>query len=194
MKTLFTFALAALLSTSSFAKNSEDLKTNSSVHTNYKKISVHLNEGVGKAKIAIYDVNGVKLHQRSVKANEELVVPYDLNGLPCGKYQVMITTNEEELIYTVETVEKEKPAPLVYPLMAYGKKIDNSTVNLLVIGLDEIGVDVKIKRVSDDTLIHEEMVNQAEGFRKNYKLNGVSAENVYFEVTDAKGRTRTIYI
>jgi|SRR5690606_26604223 len=194
MKTLFTFALAGLLATSTFANVAEDLKANSSVHTNYKKLSVHLNEGVGKAKIAIYDMKGKKLHQRSVKANEDLHVPYDMNNLPCAEYKVMITTDEEEVSYVVETVEEVKPAPKVLPLMAYGKKIDNNTINLLVVGLEEAGTDVKIRKVADDKLVHEEVVDQPEGFRKNYRLNGVAAQDVYFEVTDAKGRTRKIYI
>jgi hypothetical protein len=194
MKTLFTLVLAGLLATSTFANEAEDLKANSSVHTNYKKISILLKEGVGKAKIAIYDMNGKKLHQRSVKANEDLRIPYDLNSLPCAKYQVMISTDEEEVIYTVETVEKVDLTLALLPLMAYVKKIDDNTINLLVIGLEVAGVDVKIRTVADDRLIHEEMVEQAEGFRKNYRLNGVQAEDVYFEVTDAKGRTRRIYI
>lgn len=194
MKTLFTFALAGLLATSTFAIDADDLKANSSVHTNYKKIAVHLNEGVGKAKIAIFDMNGKRLHSRTVKAKEDLRVPYDLNDLPCGEYQVMITTEEEEVSYTVETVEKEIEAAKVMPLMAYGKKVDYNTINLLVIGLEEAGVDVKIKRVSNGKVIHEEVVEQPEGFRKNYKLHGVQAEDVYFEVTDAIGRTRKIYM
>ncbi|PZX55495.1 hypothetical protein LV84_02633 [Algoriphagus ratkowskyi] len=194
MKTLFTFALAGLLATSTFANEPEDLKANTSVHTNYKNISVLLNEGVGKAKIAIYDMSGKKLHQRTVKVNEDLRVPYDLNGLPCAAYQVMITTDDEEVTYTIETVEKVVETPIVYPLMAYGKKVNDYTANLVVIGLSKAGVDVKIKRVSDDRIIYEEMVDQPEGFRKDYKLNGIHAEDVYFEVTDATGRSRKIYI
>lgn len=194
MKTLLTFALAGLLATSSFAFAGEDLKANSSVSTHYKKISVLLNEGVGKAKIAIMDMKGKKLHQRTVKAKEDLRIPYDLNDLPCGEYQVMITTDDEEVIYTVETVDKVEPAPLVYPLMAYGKKVNNYTINLVVVGLKEAGVDVKIKKVLDDRLVHQEMIDQPEGFKKDYRLNGISPEEVYFEVTDAIGRTRKIYI
>ncbi len=195
MKTLLTFALAGLLATSTFASNDlEDLKANSSVHTNHKKISVRLNEGVGKAKIGIYDMNGKKLHQRTVKADEDVRVPYDLTNLPCAEYQVKISTDEEEVIYTVETIEKVEPEPTVFPLMAYGKKINDYTVNLLVIGLEKAGTEVKIRKVSNDRLVHEEFVDQPEGFRKNYKLNGVSAEDVYFEVKDATGRTRKIYI
>ena len=194
MKTLFTFALAGLLATSTIAApGPEDLKELSTVHATYKKIDVLLKEGVGKAKIAIFDKDGKRLHSRTVKAKDDLRVPYDLNDLPCGEYQVMITTDEEEVTYTVETVEKEMPAAAL-PLMAYGKKIDDKTINLLVIGLEEAGTEVKIKKVSNDRLVHEEMINQPEGFRKNYQLNGVSPEDVYFEVTDAKGRTRKIYI
>jgi hypothetical protein len=147
---------------------------------------------VGKAKIAIYDMNGKKLHSRKVKANEDLLVPYDMNSLPCAEYKVMITTDEEEVTYTVETVEKEKPVEAL-PLMAYGKKVDENTINLLVIGLDQAGTEVKIKRVTNDRIVHEEIVNQTEGFKKNYKLNGLDPEDVYFEVTDATGRTRQIY-
>tara|TARA_R110002020_G_C15915406_1_gene742328 strand:- start:13 stop:600 length:588 start_codon:yes stop_codon:yes gene_type:complete len=195
MKTLFTFALAGLLATSTFASNDlEDLKANSSVHTTYKKIAVHLNEGVGKAKIAIFDMSGKKLHSRSVKAKEDLHIPYDLNSLPCGEYQVLISTEDEEVSYIVETVEKEEPAPVVYPLMAYGKKINDYTINLVVVGLEEAGVDVKIKKVVDNKIVHEEIIDQPEGFRKDYKLNGIQPEDVYFQVTDAKGRTRKIYI
>lgn len=195
MKTLFTFALAGLLATSTFASNDlEDLKANSSVHTTYKKIAVHLNEGVGKAKIAIFDMSGKKLHSRSVKAKGDLHIPYDLNSLPCGEYQVLISTEDEEVSYIIETVEKEVPAPVVYPLMAYGKKINDYTINLVVVGLEKPGVEVKIKKVADNKIVHEEMIDQPEGFRKDYKLNGVQPEDVYFEVTDTNGRTRTIYI
>ncbi|MDR7128153.1 hypothetical protein J2X69_000481 [Algoriphagus sp. 4150] len=194
MKTLFTFALAGLLATGTFAANDlEDLKANSTVNATYKKINVHLKEGVGKAKIVIFDMNGKRLHSRSVKAKEDLIVPYNMNSLPCGEYRVMISTEDEEVTYTVETVEKEEPAPLVYPLMAYGKKVDKNTINLLVVGLEEAGVDVKIKKVIDNKVVYKEIVDQPEGFRKDYRLNGVQAEDVYLEVTDIKGRTKTIY-
>ncbi|MCE7056803.1 T9SS type A sorting domain-containing protein [Algoriphagus sp. AGSA1] len=193
MKTLFTFAAAALMATGTFANEFDDLKANSRVNTTYKKISVHLNEGVGKAKISIYDMNGKKLHQRRVKANESVLVPYDMNALPCGEYEVRIATDEEEVTYTVETVDKEEPMPAVLPLMAYGKQIDRNTINLLVLGLEEPGVEVKIRKVADNKLVHQETVDQPEGFKKNYKLNGVGPQDVYFEVTDIKGRTKQIY-
>ena len=194
MKTLFTFALAGLLATSSFAVDkAEDLLALSSAHTVYKKVHVHLKEGVGKAKIAIYDMEGNKLHQRTVKAKEDLNVPYDLTSLPCGEYTVKISTDDEEVTYTVETVEKEKAEPVVYPLMAYGKKMNDFTIGLTVVGLEEAGVDVKIRTVGNNRIVHEEYIDQPEGFKKNFVLNGVNAEEVYFDVTDVKGRNRVIH-
>lgn len=194
MKTLFTFALAGLLASSSFAATSnEDLMAMSNVNTKFKKVNVLLKEGVGDAKIAILDESGKKLHQRKVKATDhDVVVPYDLNTLPCGEYQVMITTDQEQVVYSVETFEKPQPV-VEYPLMAYGKLIDDHTVNLSVIGLEEPGVNVKIKSQKGRHTILEENIDQPEGFKKNYKFKGLNPEDIYFEITDAKGRSRILY-
>lgn len=194
MKTLFTFALAGLLASSSLAATSnEDLMAMSNVNTKFKKVNVLLKEGVGDAKIAILDEFGNKLHQRKVKATDhDVVVPYDLNTLPCGEYQVMITTDQEQVVYSVETFEKPQPV-VEYPLMAYGKLIDDHTVNLSVIGLEEPGVNVKIKSQKGSRTILEEDIYQPEGFKKNYKFKGLNPEDIYFEITDAKGRSRILY-
>lgn len=193
MKTLFTFALAALLTSSTLAAvDAEDLMALTNVHATYKKIDVHLKEGVGKAKITILDMTGKRLHQRNVKANEDLRVPYNLNDLPCAEYQVRITTADEEVIYTVETKEKIEPGPVVYPLVAYGTKLDLNTIKLTVLGLEEAGVDVKIFTEQDDRLVYREFIDEPDGFRKDYKLTGLKVENVYLDITDAKGRNRII--
>lgn len=194
MKTLFTIALAGLLATSSLAaKTNEDLMALSNVNTKFKNINVLLREGVGEAKIAILDESGKKLHQRKVKAaDHDVVIPYNLNKLPCGEYQVMITTEKGQVVYSVETFEKPQPIA-EYPLMAYGKLIDDETVNLSVVGLDEPGINVKVKSQKGNRIIHEEYIDQPEGFKKNYKFKGLSPEEIYFEITDAKGRSRTLY-
>lgn len=194
MKTLFTFALASALTVSSFAAfAADDLKANSDVKANFKKVNVLLREGVGDAKIAIYDPNGKKLHQRKVHVEgEDLIVPYNLNDLPCGEYTVEILTEDEHVEYTVETFEK--PAkPVEVPLMAYGKIVDDNTVNLTVIGLEEPGVEVTLRYAETDRVLVTDEVTQPEGFRKNYKLKGVTPDDIYFEVKDAKGRMKTIH-
>jgi outer membrane lipoprotein-sorting protein len=193
MKTLFTFALAGLLATSSFAANeNEDLMELSSIHTKFQKVSVFLKQGIGKTKIAIKDENGKMLHQRNIKVKANVMVPYNLDRLPVGEYQVIISTEDEELIYIVETSERV-PEIVEYPLMAYGKLIDDHTINLAVIGLNEPGVDVKIRMERGDKILYEEKIDQAEGFKKNYVLNGINPSEVYFELKDALGRTRIIH-
>jgi hypothetical protein len=194
MKTLFTFALAGALSLSSLAANAaEDLMALSNVQAKFKTVNVLLKEGVGEAKIAIYDQTGRKLHQRKVKVGDhDTIIPYNLSEMPCGEYQVKISTDEEEVVYKVSTFDKKK-ATAELPLAAYGKKIDQETINLTVVGLDEPGVDVEIRHSISNKVIFAEEIDSEEGFRKNYKLKGVSPEEVYVKVTDSHGRTKALY-
>ncbi|WP_296700841.1 hypothetical protein [Algoriphagus sp.] len=193
MKTLFTLAMASVLSFSALANADDDLMALSDVNSNFKKINVLLKEGVGNAKIVILDEDGKKLHQRKVHVKgDDLMVPYNLDDLPCGEYQVKISTEDEEVVYTVET--KERPiAPADLPLMAYGKLIDDNSINLTVIGLLEPGVDVKVKTEKGGRVIHEEFIDQPEGFKKDFSFKGINPEEVYLELTDAIGRTRIIH-
>lgn len=193
MKTLFTLAMAGALSFSALANADEDLKALSDVNSNFKKINVLLKEGVGDAKIVLLNEDGKKLHQRKVHVKgDDLMVPYNLDDLPCGEYQIRISTEDEEVVYTVET--KERPIPASeYPLMAYGKLIDDNTVNLAVIGLFEPGVDVKVKTEKGGRIIHEEFIDQPEGFKKDFTFEGIDPEDIYLEITDALGRSRIIH-
>ena len=194
MKTLLTVALASALSFSSLVANaSEDLKASSTVNSNYKKINVTLNEGLGKATISILDSNGKSLSSRKVRVKgEDLMVPYDLNNLPAGEYQVKIVTNEEEVTYTVETTEKPTPISSM-PLMASGKLIDTNTVNLSVIGLNEPGVDVEVVSNESGEVIYQEHIAQEEGFKKDYSFSKINAKDIHLKVTDSQGRSKTLY-
>ncbi|MEN2284525.1 hypothetical protein AAGF08_20435, partial [Algoriphagus sp. SE2] len=101
-------------------------------------------------------------------------------------------TDDEEVVYSVET--KERPlSPNQLPLMAYGKLIDDATINLRVIGLFEPGVEVKVKTEKGGKIIHEEFVDQPEGFIKDFSFKGIAPEEVYLELKDAIGRTKTIH-
>ncbi|WP_296700843.1 DUF3244 domain-containing protein [Algoriphagus sp.] len=194
MKTLFTIAMASALSFSALASNAnEDLKDLSTVNSNFKKINVTLKEGVGNAKITIMNEDGKNLNQRKVHVKDEsIVVPYDLNNLPVGEYQVKIVTDEEEVIYTVNTSNKPIPTEDL-PLMAYGKVLDKNTVKLSVIGLTEPGVEVKILSSASGKVIYSENIDQPEGFMKDYSFKGMNSEDIYIQVTDNLGRTRTIF-
>lgn len=190
-----TIALAGLISFSALANdNNEDLMEMSDVKARYKTVNVLLKEGVGEAKIAILDKMGKRLHQTKVKQkSSDTIVPYNMEDMPCGEYQVEITTEDERVVYTVNTFNKTIPADQL-PLMAYGKQIDDNTVNLAVIGLMEPGVDVKVRLENSDRVLHSETIDTPEGFRKDYSFEGVDAEDVYFELTDALGRTKVIHI
>lgn len=193
MKTLFTLAMAGALSFSALANADDDLMALSDVNSNFKKINVLLKEGVGNAKIILLDKEGHKLHQRKVHVKgDDLMVPYNLEDMPSGEYQIKISTDDEEVVYTVKT--KEKPISASdYPLMAYGKLINDNTINLTVIGLLDPGVDVKVKTEKGGRLIHEEFIDQPEGFKKDFTFNGINPEDIYLEITDAIGRTRIIH-
>ncbi|GAB3220383.1 hypothetical protein J0A67_05755 [Algoriphagus aestuariicola] len=194
MKSLFTVALASALSFGAFsAQASDDLKELSAVNTSYKKVNVMLKEGVGAAKISVLTPEGKLLSSRKVNVQDEnLVVPYNLTNLPAGEYQVRIVTNEEEIRYTVETMDQPIPASEL-PLMAYGKSLDDNTVRLAVVGLLEPGVQVEIFASETGKLIHEEQIDQPEGFTKNFSFAGVQSDEVYMKVTDVKGRTKTLF-
>ena len=194
MKTLFTLALAGALSFGSLAAPvADDLMALSEVKAKFKKVNVLLREGVGEAKIALYDNTGKKLHQRKVKVGDgDVIVPYNLTDLPCGEYKVRISTDSEQVDYTVATFDKPIP-PAQLPLMAYGKIVDDTTVNLTVVGLDEPGVEVEIRYAESNKLIHSEEITEPEGFKKNYRLRGVTPEDVYLSVKDAQGRSKTIH-
>jgi hypothetical protein len=194
MKTLFTLALAGALTLSSLAATAaDDLMALSGVQAKFKKVNVLLKAGVGEAKVSLYDEAGKRLHQKKVRVGEEnVLIPYNLEGLPAGGYQVKITTDNEEIVHSVVTFEKPTP-PAELPLMAYGKILDDETLGLTVIGLDQPGVDVEIRYESNDRMIHREEISQPEGFRKNFKLKGVSPQDVYLYVTDTKGRSRSIH-
>lgn len=194
MKTLLTVALASALSFSSFIANaSEDLKALSTVNSNYKKISVTLNEGVGKAKISILTPEGKSLSSRKVNVKNEMVMlPYDMNNMPAGEYLVKIVTDEEEVTYTVET--NEKPIPFeALPLAAYGKVIDGNTVNLTVLGIQEPGIDVKIYAVDSGEILYKDHIDQAEGFKRDYSFKNMNASEVYMKVFDKQGRSKTLF-
>ncbi len=194
MKTLFTVAIASALSFGAFsAQASEDLRELSAVNTHYKNINITLKEGVGTAKISILSADGKLLNRRKVNVQDEnVVVPYNLINLPAGEYQIKIVTEIDHVLYTVETTDRPIPAPEL-PLMAYGKGLDDNTVRLAVIGLLEPGVQVKIFASKTGKLIHEEKIDQPEGFIKNYSFDKVQSNQVYMEVSDSLGRTKKLF-
>lgn len=195
MKKLLTLALAATLGVASIANASNDgIEELSSVRSKDQKVSISLKEGLGKVKLEILDSEGHKLHQQFVKVKQDIQVPYDLSQLPAGEYKVSIESNikepsAEKMVYTVET--NEAPAPL--PLMAYGKSLDENSFRLAVIGLEEPGTKVEILD-SNGRPVFSEKINQKEAFTKVYHLKNLQTKDVSLRVTDANGRTKTLFL
>lgn len=194
MKTLFTFALAGALSLSSLAASAaDDLFALSSAQAKFKKINVLLKEGVGEAKVAIFDQSGRKLHQRKVNVgDEQLILPYNLVDMPAGEYRIQISNDKEVAEHRVTTFEPS-PAAESLPLVAFGKKVDEQTINLTVVGLTEPGVEVEIRDEASNKLIYSDKIDIEEGFRRNYSLRGTSPDQIYVKVTDATGRVKNLY-
>lgn len=192
MKTLLTLAMASAISFSALAAD-EDLKGLSEVSSNFQKINVTLKSEVGNAKISILDQKGKNLTNRKVHLKKsDVIVPFNLSSLPEGEYLVKIATDDEEVIYSVETYERPIPVEDL-PLMAYGKSIDENTVNLAVIGLTQPGVTVEIRSSQSGKLIHEEYIDQPEAFKKDFSLKGLNTEDIYMELTDSMGRKRVLF-
>lgn len=194
MKTLFTVALAGALSFSSLVANAaEDLKALSSVNSNFKKINVTLNEGVGSAKISILSKDGKVLSNKKVRVKDEnIMIPYNMDGMPAGEYHVKIVTDQEEVVYTVAT--KEKPmSKASLPLMAYGKTLDENTVRVTVIGLMEPGADVEVFSNESGDVIYTDHIDQSEGFKKDYSFSNFDSKEIHLKVTDNQGRSKTLY-
>jgi hypothetical protein len=194
MKTLFTLALAGTLSFGSPAANaSDDLLTKSEVKAKFKTVNVLLKGGIGEAKVALLDQNGKKLHQRTIKVGEkDLVIPYNLDQMPCGSYQVKISTDSEEVVHEVATFDQLNSVKEL-PLAAFGKLVDDQTINLTVVGLETPGVEVEIRHTGSNKVIYSENIHQPEAFKKSYKLKGVTSEEVYVKVTDSYGRSKELF-
>jgi len=192
MKTLLTLALAATLGVTSYANETNE-KALAEVRAKDSKVSVTLREGAGKVRLAILDPDGKKLHQQTVHVKNDLRVPYDLSELPAGEYTVMIESNvnqpfSEKEVFTVET----KATPQALPLMAYGKAIDDDSIKLTVIGLEEPGVKVQIMD-SNGKNLYVDKIDEPEAFTRVYNMKNVSIEDISITVTDKKGRVKTLY-
>jgi hypothetical protein len=192
MKTLLTLALAATLGVSSYA-NASNEKALAEVRAKDNKVSVTLREGAGKVRLAILDTDGKKLHQQTLHVKNDLRVPYDLSELPEGEYMVMIESNvnqpfSEKEVFTVET----KSAPKALPLMAYGKIIDDESIKLTVIGLEEPGVKVQITDSNGNSL-YVDKIDEPEAFTRVYNFKNIDLKDVFVKVTDKKGRVKNLY-
>ncbi|MGY6521163.1 MAG: DUF3244 domain-containing protein [Mongoliitalea sp.] len=193
MKTILTFALAAVLGTSSFANNSEESISNlTNVQAKEKKVQVTLKEGAGKVKVHILDANGKRLYQRNIRVQGDVRVPFDLTALPCGEYQVAVISKEDPSNQSIHNVQIAESAIIEYPLMAYVKQMDEDSFKLTVIGLEEPGTKVQILD-EYGRKVYGESVNETGAFSRVYHLRQMKLENLSVQVSDAQGRIKNLH-
>lgn len=196
MKALFTFALVLSLGAITFAsENDKIVKALSHVQTKEKTVIVYLGQELGKVRLTINDSKGKKLHQRTLFVKADIRIPFDLSQLPDGNYQLEVESiskgqSIESQIFEVET--NEAPAPMDLPLVASGKLVEDDMIRLAVFGLDEPGLEVKIK-TQQGRLLHEEKINEENGFIKHYHFKGINTAGIRMELKDVKGREKTLY-
>lgn len=196
MKALLTFALVLSLGASTFATEKPTYdKALSHVQAKEKTVFVHLGQELGKVRLTIIDSKGKKIHQRTLNVKTDIRIPFDLSQLPEGKYQVEVEPiskdklNESQIF---DVVTKEAAAPMVLPLVASGKLVKDGKIKLAVFGLEEPGLDVKIK-TQQGRLLHEEKINVENGFIRFYQFKGVRMDGIRMELKDVKGREKTLY-
>ncbi|SHO59512.1 hypothetical protein A8938_0149 [Algoriphagus zhangzhouensis] len=194
MKTLLSLVAAGLLASTSIANASnEDLKDVATVVAKDQKVSLYLNQESGPVKVTLLDERGKVLAKSKIKDyDKDVVLPYNLENLPEGNYSLEVSSNEDQMIYDFTTTKSEFQ-PVAPKMMAYGKEIDNNSLRLTVIGLQEPGVEVTFReKFSNEVLLTEE-VDQPEGFTKIYKFKNIDTSDVMVEIKDKKGTVKSLF-
>ncbi|UCS95076.1 DUF3244 domain-containing protein [Echinicola marina] len=168
----------------------ESLMAVTSVEANDEKVSVSFKVPVGKVTISILNEQDKILAHNRYNAKTPMNIPYDLSDLPEGYYSVKIKTKEEVAIYSVETKEKEKV--FERPIVAFGKVVDNHTINLTVLGIEKPGTQVDIFDESNQ-VIATDKVKVKDGFERDYRVSNRKVEGLYIRIKDAQGRKKYIY-
>ena len=194
-----TTALVALLivGTSAFANtgNSDEKKAkNSKVaiinNTQAKYKVVYMGEEKAKVTLKVRNAQGEIVDNRVVKNDGGFALPYDFESLPSGEYTFEVISADGSVeTQTVEhfnkTIKKEKAGKLIANVLDIS---DNQKYRLVAISKDNSPVSIKIYG-DNDHLLHKEVVEDAESFRKTFDLSAIDSENIRFEVSNG---TRTV--
>ena len=191
MKKILTMALIAALGLSGFAHAAEkSVEALTEVSNSNNRVKVILKEGLGQVRLEVLDLQGKMLHHQTVLVKNDVMVPYNLSELPVGHYQLKIETNNKGLEPEVAVYDLErKLTKEEIPLMAYRKNLDDDSIKLTVIGLEEPGVTVTITDRRGKK-IFEEKIMESGAFSKIYTLKNFKSKDVSVQVTDVKGKTR----
>jgi hypothetical protein len=189
MKTLLTFALAMSLFLTGLAEPTNELAILSKVSINEQKAKITLIEGIGRVKVFVKDITGKTIYATSYKVSETVVMPFNLEKLPTGKYVIRIEAKDASIDYEIETQPK-KAIEVVTPFKANVKALDDRCVKVSLYELlSEGAVTV---RVYDPThrLIYKDKVDGGL-FARKYEFKHFTTKGLYLSITDAKGNSKT---
>lgn len=190
MNMLITFIAALGIGFSSMVSLPADkgLKEITVVETQDQTFNLTIKEPAGKVWVTIYNEEGKLIKRHFVKAKEPVKIPYNLSQLPIGNYTVKVASQLESVTFDITTkkvVEKK--------LLAYAKKLDDHTVQVKVVGIENPGVKVAFFEKATHRKVSSDYVTEPAGFAKNYKFVKLELDKVYMEVTDAAGRFKVFH-
>ena len=191
MKILFAFVLVSAMGLGQLhaSEPAASFAEMAVVKSQDQRVTVFLQEGLGKVSISILNEEGRLLHRNSVNANENLVLPYNLSQLPEGNYKVKIRTKNATEPKVVHQFTSRSNEPMELPLIAYKTKVDNRSVKLKVAGIDEPGVRIQIVDQFDRRLF-DQVIEDQEGFAKKFKFRNTNLSGLSIRVSDNNGRLR----
>ena len=193
MKTLFTIALALALGAGVYAAPGNENPTPvSSVRYKAEKVQVFLANGEGKVKLTLLDARGMQVFRKFIKVKSDVHLPLDLSKMPEGEYSLVLekdyfSSAPEKTFHTFH----HKKAVQEYPLVAFGKTVDEHAVKLSVVGLEEPGLNVRIED-SSGKLIYREKIDVSQGFTKVYRFPNLKTEGLSFTISDNKARSKVL--
>lgn len=192
MKTLLTFTLVIGMFLIGYAEPTNELAVLSKVSIHDQRAKITLLEGIGRVKVFVKDAKGKTLYCTSYKVMKDVVMPFNLEKLPPGKFLIRIETKDSSIDYPVETIAK-KAKPVVYPFKANVKALDDRFVKISLYELMEKGA-VTIK-VYDTTnrLVYKDIV-EGGPFARKYEFRNFTTKGLYLSITDSKGNSQTYYL
>lgn len=185
MKTLLTFTLVMSMFLTGFADPTNKLAVLSKVSIHDQKAKVVLREGIGKVKISVKNINGKTLFYTYHNVTKDVVMPFNLENLPPGKYLIRIETKELSFDYEVET--KAKAA--INTFKANVKAIDNRYVKVALYEILEEGTfTIKVFDESNRLIYRDKVIGGP--FARNYNFRNFTTTGKYLSITDSKGNSQ----
>lgn len=187
MRVLFTFIMAIGFIYSTMANETGNLPEKAPV--SLRKVDqnkVQLLYGIlpeGPVTVKIYDANNALVQKDRITTKTAFARYYDVSQLTPGNYTMEVIDGTSVVDYLQLQVKPANPAPVIYSRL---EKVENNSYKLLVNSLLPTAMSVLV--FENDRLVHEEKLNDVNGFQKLYTLQGISpTAKVEFYVKSENG-------